>query len=219
MHDINPLRADWIDDLADIKGKSVLDVGCGNGYHCWRMRGAGAGVVVGIDPTRLFLFQFELIKRWLPHEPVFLLPLKSEQLHVAGQFDTVFSMGVLYHRRSPADHLQELHSFLRPGGELVLETLIMPGQDKSFLLPERRYAQMRNVFYLPTTGLLIDWLEQAGFGNVRIGDINQTTLTEQRATAWMDFQSLADFLDPEDTNRTIEGYPAPTRGILIAERL
>ncbi len=216
-------RSDWkwqrlAPHISDLSGRLVLDVGCGNGYHCWRMRGAGAGAVVGIDPTRLFLFQFELIKRWLPLEPVYLLPLKSEQLHVTGQFDTVFSMGVLYHRRSPADHLKELHSFLRPGGELVLETLVMPGDDKSFLLPEGRYAQMRNVFYLPTTGLLSDWLQQAGFENTIVADVNQTSLTEQRATRWMDFQSLADFLDPDDTNRTVEGHPAPTRAILVAQK-
>nr|WP_169730591.1 DUF1698 domain-containing protein [Carnimonas nigrificans] len=41
---------------------------------------------------------------------------------------------------------------------------------------------------------------------------------EQRSTEWMTFQSLKDFLDPEDQHKTIEGYPAPRRALLVATR-
>ena len=46
-------------------------------------------------------------------------------------------------------------------------------------------------------------------------DINKTTVEEQRSTDWMTFESLADFLDPNDANKNVEGHPAPLRDIFI----
>jgi tRNA (mo5U34)-methyltransferase len=133
-------------------------------------------------------------------------------------FDTVFSMGVLYHRRAPFDHLEELKNALRPGGELVLETLVVEGDANTVLLPRDRYAQMRNVWFIPSALALENWLQRLGFVNIRTVNINQTSVEEQRSTAWMNFQSLADFLDPNDSSKTIEGYPAPRRAVVIAEK-
>ena len=87
---------------------------------------------------------------------------------------------------------------------------------QQLLLPEDRYAQMRNVWFIPTIPLLTRMLERAGFKDIRVVDINQTSIDEQRKTEWMTFDSLSDFLDPEDHNKTIEGYPAPKRATLIA---
>ena len=56
-------------------------------------------------------------------------------------------MGVLYHRRSPIDHLLELKGCLQTGGELVLETLVIDGGLGEVLVPENRYAKMRNVWF------------------------------------------------------------------------
>ena len=153
--------------------------------------------------------------------PVHLLPFKSEELPAFTQvykglgFDTVFSMGVLYHRLSPIDHLKELKSFIRPGGELVLETLVIEGENSNVLIPEDRYAKMRNVWFIPTLTLLQRMLERVGFIKIRVVDINQTSLAEQRKTDWMRYESLADFLDPNDLNKTIEGYPAPKRAVVL----
>jgi len=217
-------RSDWKwrrlqAHIASLDKRKVLDVGCGSGYHCWRMRGAGASLVVGIDPSQKFLFQFHAIKKYLGPHPVFYLPLRSEDLPVDCQaFDTVFSMGVLYHRRSPFDHLEELKRALKPGGELVLETLVIEGGRNQVLVPGERYAQMRNVWYIPSAEELLHWLRRAGFEHARLVDVNQTTTEEQRTTEWMRFHSLTNFLDPHDHNRTIEGYPAPLRATLIARR-
>lgn len=131
-------------------------------------------------------------------------------------FDTVFSMGVLYHRKSPIDHLLELKNLLGPNGELVLETLIIDGNENQVLLPKGRYAQMRNVWFIPSAKALELWLIKCGYKNVRVVDINQTSLLEQRATEWMHFHSLENYLDPNDNNKTIEGYPAPKRVIIVA---
>ena len=125
-------------------------------------------------------------------------------------------MGVLYHRRSPLEHLLELRGALRPGGELVLETLVIEGPEGASLLPAGRYAKMRNVWFIPTPQTLAGWLQRCGFRDVRIIDVSVTTTEEQRATEWMRFESLSDYLDPGDPSRTIEGHPAPRRAILTA---
>lgn len=215
-------RSDWkwervLPHLSPLAGRMVLDVGCGSGYHLWRMLGAGAEAVIGIDPTLLFLSQFQLIKRYAGEQPVWMLPLKSEDLPDLRQkgFDTVFSMGVLYHRRDPLGHLQELRRALRAGGELVLETLVVEGDAHTALMPHDRYAKMRNVWFIPSVPMLELWLHRLGFTHIRVVDVTPTSIDEQRCTAWSKGESLADFLDPEDSSRTLEGYPAPLRATLV----
>jgi len=156
-------RADWkwarLAGAIDLRGCRVLDVGCGNGYYLWRMLGGGAKLALGIDPGRLFVTQFEALKRYCPDAPAFALPLTDEQFPVcsdggasdgvvdndSGGFDTVFSMGVLYHRRDPRAHLRRLLAFARPGGEVVVESLVSDGGADDVLVPAGRYAKMRNV--------------------------------------------------------------------------
>jgi tRNA (mo5U34)-methyltransferase len=215
-------RSDWkwqriAPHLDDLSGRRVLDVGCGSGYHCWRMAGAGAAEVIGIDPTPLFVLQFWALQKYLRQPDVWVLPLGIEQVpRGLRAFDTVFSMGVLYHRRSPLDHLAELRDCLRPGGQLVLETLVIEGGPGDTLVPEGRYARMGNVWFLPSVDSLLGWLRKLGFVAPRLADVSRTTTDEQRATDWMHFHSLADFLDPQDPGRTVEGHPAPRRATVIA---
>ncbi len=217
-------RSDWkwdrvLPHLEPLDNRLVLDVGCGNGYHCWRMLGAGARRVIGIDPSVKFVYQFQAIKHFAGQQlPVDVLPLGIE--HMPAQlaaFDSVFSMGVLYHRRSPMDHLRELKDLLRPGGQLVLETLVIDGPEGTVLVPEGRYAKMRNVWYLPSPDTLISWMRKNGLKNPRMVDLNKTSIQEQRSTDWMTFESLEDFLNPEDHSKTIEGHPAPMRAVFVAE--
>ena len=217
-------RSDWkwdrlIEHISPLTGRTVLDIGCGSGYHCWRMRGAGAELVVGIDPTPLFVCQFFAAQHYIDDPCVTVLPLGIEQLpNKLYFFDTVFSMGVLYHRRSPFDHLIELRDTLRPGGELVLETLVVDGDNTTVLVPEGRYAKMGNVWFLPSCATLSSWLKKAGFDQIKLVEVTTTTTAEQRSTEWMTFHSLQQFLDPADHSKTIEGYPAPQRAIFTATR-
>lgn len=223
-------RSDWKwdrikDHIAPLHGRTILDVGCGSGYHMWRMLGAGAQRVVGVDPSKLFFWQFETAKKYYKQAmgvetaPIHFLPFKMEDVpSPLKSFDTVFSMGVLYHRRSPLDHLSELFNALRPGGEVVLETLVIEGELGEALMPEDRYAMMRNVWFLPSTETLSLWLRRVGFKDVKVVEQNTTTLEEQRTTEWMQYNSLKDFLDTNDTTKTAEGYPAPLRATLVASR-
>lgn len=204
--------------ISDLNNRYVLDIGCGSGYHLWRMRGAGAKFVVGIDPTQLFVMQFNAIQHFVNDANVNLLPLGVEQLPELNAFDTVFAMGVLYHRRSPIDFIYQLKAQLVKGGELVLETLIVDGDENTVLVPGERYAKMRNVWFLPSGKAMCAWLERCGFQNVRMVNADITAFEEQRKTDWMDTESLQDFLDPNDPSKTIEGYPAPQRAIFIANK-
>lgn len=220
-----PIDAEWRSDrkwdrlagaISPLQGRKVLDVGCGNGYYALRMRHAGAGVVIGIDPTLLYLLQFRAVSHWMQPEPVHVLPLRLHELPPHSRaFDTVFSMGVLYHQRSPEEHLRQLGGALRPGGELVLETLVFSGDEPAAVALDGRYARMRNVWLLPTLPLVERWLRDAGFTAVRTADISVTTTDEQRRTSWMPFDSLAEALLPADPARTVEGWPAPQRALLI----
>jgi tRNA (mo5U34)-methyltransferase len=203
--------------ISPLTGRAVLDVGGGNGYYALRMRGAGARLVIGIDPTLLNLVQFRAVSHWMRPEPVHVLPLRLQELPPdPAAFDTVFSMGVLYHQRSPSEHLRQLRGAVRADGELVLETLILPGDEAAAEAPQGRYARMRNVWLLPTLPMLERWVRDAGFADVRTPDISRTTTDEQRRTRWMPFESLAQALDPADRGRTVEGWPAPRRAVLVA---
>ena len=134
-------RSDWkwqrlLPHISPLQNRTVLDVGCGNGYHALRIFGEGARRVLGIDPSPRFVVQYAMLKHFLGAIPVDVLPLGIEALPAELlAFNTVFSMGVLYHRASPIDHLKQLKGALTPGGELVLETLIIEGDQNNVLVP------------------------------------------------------------------------------------
>lgn len=215
-------RSDWkwqrvLPHISSLQDRVVLDIGCGSGYHMWRMLGEGAELVLGIDPSPLFSFHFASVKRYQAKAPCFLIPAGIDDMpDDMKQFDTVFSMGILYHRREPIEHLYKIRSLLKKGGELVLETLVVDGDASTCLVPSGRYAKMRNVWFIPSVAMLEIWLQRAGFTNIRCVDLNTTSIEEQRSTAWMTFESLSNYLDPEDRNKTVEGYPAPKRAVMVA---
>ncbi|MBK1880071.1 tRNA 5-methoxyuridine(34)/uridine 5-oxyacetic acid(34) synthase CmoB [Pelagicoccus mobilis] len=207
-----------VEGISPLEDRLVLDIGCGSGYHCWRMAGEGAKLALGTDPFLLYVMQYLAVRKYLTAPPVWVLPFGIEGLPPAiPAFDTVFSMGILYHRRSPFDHLYELRNYLRPGGELVLETIIVDGPPGYSLVPDQYYAKMKNVWFIPTVDTLVQWVTRCRFRNIKVIDVSTTTFDEQRSTEWMIFESLKDFLDPNDPSKTIEGYPAPKRAVITAK--
>lgn len=195
----------------------VLDVGCGNGYYCLRAWAAGARVVVGVDPTLAYAAQWAALEALGAALPVVVLPVGVEQLELPRpSFDCVLSMGVIYHRRSPLDHLLQLRRLLVDGGVLVLESLVVAGPAGHALVPPGRYAGMRNVWFIPSVATLEQWLRRCGFEPVRVLDECWTSEAEQRVTPWSGRHSLRDVLDASDARRTIEGHPAPRRAALLA---
>jgi tRNA (mo5U34)-methyltransferase len=206
--------------LNSLENRKVLDIGCGNGYHCWRMLDLSPDLVLGIEPSVLFNLQFQAVQKFLQRTDIHLLPIGIEGMPAdMGWFDTVFSMGVFYHRKSPIDHIYQLMGLLAPGGELCLETLVIDNADGNVLVPERRYARMNNVWFLPNVEELSKWLNRCGFKDVKVVDVSVTTTNEQRSTDWMHFESLIDSLDPNDKSLTVEGLPAPKRAIILATKI
>ena len=187
------------------------------------MRHEDPAHVVGYDFSPLFTVQFHALQTLIAaggptdhaHKTL-MIPVGFEAVPDGLEsFDTVFSMGVLYHRRSPIDFLQSRKKTLKPGGELVLETLGIEGDAQACLIPVDRYAQMRNVWFIPSVAQLTLYMQRVGFTDVRCVDVNITTTEEQRSTEWMSFDSLSDFLDPNDPLKTVEGYPSPMRAVMI----
>jgi len=221
------LESEWQGDLkwkrlqkfiTPLKNRRVLDVGAGNGYFTLRMAMEGAKKALGIEPFLLFNYQYAAIKSLVNKDiNAMLLPIRLEEMPKSAIFDSVFSMGVLYHQKSHMEHLLKLKNMMAPGAELILETLVVEGPKGYSLIPEGRYAQMRNVHCLPSIGTLKSWLADANFNNIKVVDISKTSPQEQRKTEWIgdNAASLEDFLDPSDPSLTKEGYPAPTRVIII----
>jgi tRNA (mo5U34)-methyltransferase len=203
--------------ISPLKDRVVLDVGCGNGYHCLRSVGDGAKLAIGVDPNILYFSQYRSLQKYLGETPVHILPITLNDLNFEFQaFDTTFSMGVLYHSKSPIEHLLQIKSTLKSGGQAVIETLVIDGSVKDVLMPEGRYAKMKNVWFIPSCLQLELWLKRCGYKNINLLNVTKTTINEQRKTDWMTFESLEDYLS-KDFQHTIEGYPAPLRAIFTAE--
>jgi tRNA (mo5U34)-methyltransferase len=137
--------------------------------------------------------------------------------HYKTKFDVIFCLGVLYHRRDPITTLKNLYASLKRGGDLILDTFMIDGEDE-IALSVNRYSKMPNVFFIPTVKTLQNWLERASFVDIEVLYRIKTTTEEQRRTDWILGESLEDFLDIDDDTKTIEGYPAPKRVYIKARR-
>lgn len=203
--------------LGALAGKRVLDIGSSSGYYMFRMASRQPRWILGLEPYLNYYFQFLALTRYIGAPQIHCLPLKLEELPAMRRcFDVVLCMGILYHRRSPLDTLLKIHGMMPPGGQLVLETLILEGSGEMALCPRNRYAKMKNIYFIPTLSVLTGWLARTGFDRIRCVDVSLTTSAEQRQTDWIDTESLADFLDPETHRQTVEGYPAPVRAMVLA---
>lgn len=203
--------------LSRCKMGRVADVGCNNGYYMFRMLELNPELVVGLDPNARFFLQFNLVNSFVRSEKLFYELLGVEDLDLfEGFFDVILCLGVLYHRKDPIGMLEGLKRALTPkGGTLVLESITLP-EEFGIVVPKDRYSMMRNIWFLTSPTALCNMVERAGFRDVEIVDTSITTPLEQRKTGLAPFDSLTDFLDPSDQSKTVEGYPAPRRTILLA---
>jgi 2-polyprenyl-6-hydroxyphenyl methylase/3-demethylubiquinone-9 3-methyltransferase len=131
LHDINPLRLHWIDGIAELSGKRVLDVGCGGGILSEAMAGLGAEVTgIDLSDQALQVAQLHLLesKANVTYRKVAVEELAREQ---PASFDVVTCMEVLEHIPQPAEHVRACVQMLRPGGHAVFATINR--NPKSFL--------------------------------------------------------------------------------------
>ena len=195
----------------NLEGKTVGDIGCNNGYYMFRMLKQKPKRLIGFDPGVISYLQFEFIDRFIDSGIRYEL-LGVEHLPEYGEkFDTLFCLGVLYHRSDPIKTLKELKGALNSGGELFLDTMYIEGGKDLVLSPKNAYSKIPNIYFVPTVSALMNWCERANFKDVEILATKPTGSDEQRKTEWILGQSLGDFLDPADPGLTIEGYPAPRR--------
>lgn len=195
----------------NLEGKVVGDIGCNNGYYLFRMLSHKPKKLIGFDPSALYYSQFAYMNHFIGSDITYeLLGVEHVEFY-EHQFDTLFCLGVLYHRSDPVGMLKSLYKGLHQGGELILDTFMIDGEEEVCLTPKERYSKIPNIYFIPTVNALKNWCFRAGFESVEVLEIMKTDLYEQRKTAWIDTQSLEDFLDPQDDTKTIEGYPAPKR--------
>ena len=195
----------------NLKDKRVADIGCNNGYYMFRMLEDKPKALVGFDPSPLYKTQFDFINKFIKSDIVYeLLGVEHVEFYEE-KFDTIFCLGVLYHRSDPVAMLKQLYKGLDKKGEVILDTFYIEGEDEMALCPESSYSKIPNIYFVPTIKALKNWCLRAGFLEFEVLETRVTEAEEQRKTEWIEGQSLEDFLDPEDSTKTVEGYPAPAR--------
>ncbi|MCG3669033.1 tRNA 5-methoxyuridine(34)/uridine 5-oxyacetic acid(34) synthase CmoB [Aliarcobacter butzleri] len=203
----------------NLKDKVVADIGCNNGYYMFRMLEDKPKRLIGFDPSPLTLHQFEFINHFVKSDIVYEM-LGVEHLEFYNhKFDFIFMLGVLYHRPDPVGTLKSLARGLNSKGEILIDTFMIDGDDEICLTPNKRYSKIPNIYFIPTIPALKNWLERAGFENIEVLATTTTTSQEQRKTPWSFDESLEDFLDPNDSSKTVEGYPAPKRVYVKARKI
>jgi len=203
----------------DLKDKIVGDIGCNNGYYLFRMLTHKPKKLIGFDPSAIYYSQFQFIDHFIRSKIVYeLLGVEHVEFYEY-KFDTLFCLGVLYHRADPVGMLKSLFKGLNRGGELILDTFMIDGEEEMCLTPKERYSKIPNIYFVPTVNALKNWCYRAGFETVEVLETMVTESNEQRKTEWIETQSLEDFLDPNDPGKTVEGYPAPKRVYIKAIKL
>jgi tRNA (mo5U34)-methyltransferase len=216
------IDTEWRSDLKynflrphfNLSGKKVADIGCNNGYYMFRFLEDSPAKMVGFDPSALFKTQFDLINHYVKSGIVYELLGVEHLPFYEEKFDVIFCLGVLYHRSDPIAMLKTLRQGLEEGGEVYLDTFIIDGDEPVALCPSESYSKVTNVYFVPTLKALENWCIRAGFTSFEVLGTVLTTADEQRKTDWIESQSLEDFLDPADSTKTVEGYPAPKRGYI-----
>ena len=205
--------------MEPLRGRRVCDVGTGNGYYLFRMAAHEPQSVLGLDPTQSFAQCFEFLNAF--HETPALQfrqagfdCLRETQYERA--FDTIFCLGIVYHHTDPIDLLRILHTALRPGGQLIVESLGLPAdfcQAPIALTPARgRYAGGGGNWFVPNALCLEQWLRRSGFRDVQLQGEYDFQKEQVRTN---ELPGLSEFLRGSET---VEAYPVPVRIYASARR-
>ena len=206
----------WLDSL---ENKTICDLGCNNGYFLFKAAFQNPELALGMDPTRKFKLAFHYLNQFAGEPNLHMELLGFEDLvHFREFFDTVFCMGILYHHESPLSVLRNCRESMKKGGQIVIETMGISSPEAVCLFPQKRYANMPNVWFVPSRLAAENMIARAGFKDIQCIYNEFLSVDEQRKTAWADVESLASFLNPQNPALTIEGYEAPSRIYFIARK-
>lgn len=205
--------------LTQVRGQRVFDVGCNNGYYLFRMLAEEPEFLLGCDPSDRCTLAFHLVRNFLKADNIHFLPTGIEEVDCFPEFfDLVLCLGVIYHRRDPYTAIQTLKKAIRPGGRLLLESQVVPGDGFYAFCPPGRYAKAPNVYMVPTVDCLVGWLKRAGFVDLEVVSVASVSPDEQRKTALAPWESLDDFVSPDNDQLTVEGHPFPLRAAVLARK-
>jgi tRNA (mo5U34)-methyltransferase len=208
-----------VPELPDLEGKIIADIGSNNGYYMFRMIPHKPEFVLGLEPYIHHYFTFNTLNSFAGYDNLRTELLGIEHLNLFPIcFDIIFCLGILYHRQSPIDALRDIHSSLKPGGTLIIESQAIAGESSTALFPEKTYAKVPGTWFVPTASCLKNWLSRCGFTDISLFCTHPMNNLEQRRTKWMNFESYEDFIDSTDPSKTVEGYPAPWRVYFKARR-
>ena len=213
------IKYNLIRPFFNLKDKVVADIGCNNGYYMFRMLEDKPKKLIGFDPAPLTLHQFEFINHFVKSDIEYEMLGVEHLEYYNHKFDFIFMLGVLYHRADPVGTLKSLARGLNSKGEILIDTFMIDGDEEICLTPNKRYSKIPNIYFIPTIPALTNWLSRAGFEDIEVIATTVTSSEEQRKTPWSFDQSLEDFLDPNDSSKTIEGYPAPKRVYMKAKKI
>jgi len=185
LHEINPLRLEWINKLAPLAGKKVIDIGCGGGILSESMAALGADVT-GIDmaPTPLQVAKLHLKETGLQVDYQQITAEHMAEEH-AGEFDVVTCMEMLEHVPDPASVVKACAQLVKPGGMVFLSTINR--NPKSFamaivgaeyilkLLPKGTHEYAK--FIRPSE--LANWCRSAGLETGDMTGIHYNPLTQR----------------------------------------
>ena len=206
-----------MEEMPDLSGKVIADVGCNNGYYMFRSAHYRPRFVLGFEPYIQHYFTFRTLNGFAGLENLAVDLLGVEDIHLFPDcFDVIFLLGIIYHRPSPVDTLRNIYTALKPGGTVLVESQAIPGDEPICLFPEKTYAKVPGSWFIPTGPCLVNWLKRTGFSDVRLFCSHPMSSDEQRKTDWMIFESYEDFIDKEHSTLTIEKYPAPWRVFIKA---
>jgi len=123
LHDINPLRVNWIDERVGLAGKKVIDIGCGGGILSEAMAQRGAEVI-GIDmgEAPLSVARLHQLESGVPVE-YRQITAEAMAAEMPGQFDVVTCLEMLEHVPDPASVIRACHTLVRPGGQVFFSTI------------------------------------------------------------------------------------------------
>lgn len=206
--------------LPPVDRLKICDIGCNNGYYMYRLLSLGQPELLwGLDPMIRYYFYFKMNQHFYRNPALHFDILGVEHMDLMPDFfDLVLFMGVIYHRRNPVETLQKVAVSMKSGATLIMESSGIPGEDPLCLFPEERYLKAPGYWFLPTASALSNMLKRTGFKDIEIFHSHKLEFDEQRQTPWAPYQSLEHFLDPENPDRTVEGYPAPIRIYIKAIR-
>jgi tRNA (mo5U34)-methyltransferase len=205
--------------LPDLKNKKICDIGCNNEYYMYRMLSQDPWFILGIDPMVRYYFHHQLNRKFYRDSRINFDLLGVDDMDLfPGFYDVVFFMGIIYHRRNPVQTLNLINESMKSGGTLILESSGIPGNDPYCLFPDGRYMKAPGYWFLPTAAALKNMLARTGFHKIEVFENFKLDVNEQRQTDWAIYESLEHFLDPDDPDKTVEGYPAPVRIYIRAEK-